>query len=137
MMNVIEKAHALSDHIHAMTKHAGGYGPAPEPDTEHARAIVEAYHQLLDENVRLHRELAVVAVTERIRKLDESCPALERWRELVLKSPRRSPLEKASAWEVTALVLESHGDTLGADVARENASDAIPPTATNINEVAA
>jgi hypothetical protein len=136
-MNVLEKAHALSDHIHAMTKHAGGYSPVPEPDTERARAIVACYYELLDENERLHRELAIVAVTERVQKLDESSPALERWRELILKSPRRSPLEKAAAWEATALVLESHGDRAGAEVARENASDAIPPTVTDINEVAA
>ena len=53
MMNVIERAHALSEHVTAMTKHAGGYGPVPEPDTEHARAIVVAYHQLLEENEEL------------------------------------------------------------------------------------
>jgi hypothetical protein len=137
MMNVIERAHALSDHIHAMTKHAGGYGPAPEPDTEHARAIVEGYALLLDENARLQRELATVRAGEHILALDETSPALARWRELILKSPRRSPLEKAAAWELTAILMDANGEHAAAEIARENAADVIPPTTTSIAEVAA
>jgi hypothetical protein len=62
MMNVIARAHALSDHIAALTKHAGGFGPVPQPDTEHARAIVDAYHALLEENARLRGELEMRSI---------------------------------------------------------------------------
>ena len=127
-MNVLERAQAHGEHMTALTRYAAGYGPIPEPSPELASAIVRGYCLLLHENEQMHLELGLARNAVRLLALDEACPALERWRALILKSPRRSVLEKAAAWELTALVCEENGDRYGAEAARENAADVIPPT---------
>ena len=137
MSAAIAKAHALSAHVTTLVRYGAGIAQLPEPDRETARAIVQAYYLLLDENEQLRAEVGAERVTARLGDLVELCPALERWRALILEAPRRSPLEKAAAWELTALAEEMHGNPVEAEIARQYAAEVVAAANAPRSEVAA
>lgn len=119
------RAEAMSDHMHALYRYARGYDQMPEPTREDASAIHEMYYLLLDENERLRREVGAERMYERMAAFTGRCPALDRWRRLVLDSTRATPLVQAAAWELTALLEELEGNALDAEFARQYAAEAI------------
>lgn len=78
--------------------------------------------------LRLETRVAdlIVAANEVPGDLAHHAPALERWRrEVFAAGASARPLERAAAWELTALELERIGDTEAARVARRYAATAI------------
>jgi hypothetical protein len=119
------RAESLSDHMIGMVRYARGYDPLPEPTREDAQAISDHYHLLLDENQRLRAEVAEDRTHARLARLVEECPALERWRQLVLDSPKQPALTRAAAWELTSIREELDGNGLDAEFTRMYAAEAI------------
>lgn len=131
------RAEAMSDHMHALYRYARGDEQLPEPTREHAIAIHDSYYMLLDENRRLREECGAERALVHLEALVELCPALDRWRTRILESPKRSPLERAAAWELTALLEELEGHFLEAEFARMYAEEAIASVKGPRSEVAA
>lgn len=68
----------------------------------------------------------LVAANEAPGDLAGAAPALEKWRREVFAAGRSArPLERAAAWELTALELERVGDALAASQARRFAATAL------------
>lgn len=68
------------------------------------------------------------ALAERLHAsapLAERYPALDKWRRRILESPRRTALERAAAWECTALECEQLGAGEEARCALERAGSAL------------
>lgn len=73
-------------------------------------------------------EALVIAANEVPGDLAASAPALERWRREVFAAGKSArPLERAAAWELTALELDRVGDPEAAAQARRYAAAAICP----------
>jgi hypothetical protein len=60
--------------------------------------------------------------TPALPAIADVCPALEQWRAEVLADRRRTPLEQAAAWELTALAAEIAGRAGEAATARRKAA---------------
>lgn len=131
------RVEAMSDHLNALYRFAAGRDQLPEPTREQALAIHESYYLLLDENLRLRREVGAERMYERMLALVERCPALARWRERVLESAKQPPLARAGAWELTALLEELQGNAMDAEFARLCAEEAIASSKPARTEAAA
>lgn len=131
-----DRVEAMSDHMNALYRYARNGEAIEFPSREHAMAIHESYYLLLDENRRLRVEVGAERMYERMSTMMESCPALERWRTLVLDSPHQPAISRAAAWELTSLREELEGHALDAEFARLYAEEAIV-TAPSAGEVAA
>lgn len=71
-------------------------------------------------------EALVVAANEVPGDLADAAPALEKWRrEIFAAGASARPLERAAAWELTALELERVGDADAARQARRFAANAL------------
>jgi hypothetical protein len=134
------RAESLSDHMNALLRYARGYEQMPEPTRDAAQAMFDSYYLLLDENRRLRAEVGAQRGYARMMRFVQECPALEQWRKQILDGPRRSPLERAGAWELTSILEELAGNGLDAEFARIYAAEAIesaPTKPTKQSEVAA
>jgi hypothetical protein len=93
-------------------------------DALHAAACREIADAEFEREVTIPQRIALAELEAQRGKqepesITEGMHALERWRRLVLESDRRrSPLDVAAAWELTAVECERRGLTDAAEEAR-------------------
>lgn len=102
--------------------------PAIEKRIENLRSSIADLPDDSPLRARLESRLdaLVVAANEVPGDLAGAAPALEKWRREVFAAGRSArPLERAAAWELTALELERVGDASAAAQARRFAATAL------------